>query len=254
MEHSLRLGNLTPAPVRRLIFLVLPVALGLAACAPRPAPSGINDPGEAQNRRVHTLNKALDKAILKPLSHKYMKVAPSPFARGASNLAANLSLPGMIANDLLQLKLTDATSNTFRFALNSTFGLGGLIDVATQNGLAERNTDFGETLHVWGMPEGAYLELPILGPSTERDALGTIVDFTFDPLRHVLTGPRRYVSPVAHALKKLDDRDTFSNTVDSILYQSADSYAQERLLYLQSRRSKLNGGISNAELEDPYAQ
>ncbi len=254
MKHSLPFVTTRPDRLRRLFLLVLPLTVGLAACAPQPRPSGINDPGETQNRRVHAFNTALDRAILKPASHSYMKVTPNPIARGASNLAANLSLPGVIANDLLQLKLGDATSNTLRLALNSTFGIAGLIDVASQNGLAQRDTDFGQTLQVWGVGEGAYVELPILGPSTQRDALGTVVDFAADPLRRLLTGPRRYISPVAHALKKLEDRDTYASTVDSILYDSADSYAQARLLYLQSRRSKLYGGVSAADLEDPYAQ
>jgi len=235
------------------VLIALIAIAAISACTPAPRVSTINDPGEAQNRRIHKLNKALDRSVLKPLSGAYDKVTHGPVSTGISNFASNLSLPGMVANDLLQLKLPDAFVNTARFTMNTTFGLGGLFDVASQNGLAEHSTDFGETLHVWGVPEGAYVELPVLGPSTERDTLGTIVDFAMDPLKGVLTGPRKLLPPAAHVLKTLGDREMYASTIDSVLYKSEDSYAQTRLLYLQSRRHKLYGTISDAQLEDPYA-
>lgn len=229
-------------------------AVTVSACAPAPRVTRIYDPAEVQNRKVHHFNKALDRSILKPLSGGYGRVTPGPVGQGISNFASNLSLPGAVVNDLLQLNLADALTNTTRFTLNSTFGLFGVLDVATQNGLAEQPTDFGKTLHVWGVSEGAYVELPFFGPSTERDTLGTIVDFALDPVGRGVKAPKKYIGTVAKVLKKLGDRHRYGNTVDSILYDSQDSYAQARLLYLQSRRREIFGSISDADLEDPYAQ
>jgi len=199
------------------------------------------------------MNKALDKALFKPASKAYGAVAPGVVATGVDNFANNLSLPGVVVNDLLQFKIGDAFHNTFRFALNSTVGLGGLIDVAGQNKLNARPTDFGETLFVWGVPEGTYVEMPVFGPSTQRDAFGFVVDFAFDPANSLIGKKQRQVGTAAKILKKADDRNKFSGLVESVLYDSEDSYAQSRLLYLQSRRRELHGGIDEQNLEDPYA-
>ncbi len=234
--------------------VLLVVSLGLAACTPAPVVSTINDPFERENRAIHKINKAMDKAVIKPLSGAYGAITRGAISTGVSNFSSNLSLPRIVANDLLQLNLKDAVANTFRFALNSTVGIGGIFDIATQNGLDQRNTDFGETLYVWGIPEGAYVELPFLGPSTQRATVGTVVDFIFDPLNRVVRPPKRYIGTAAHLLNKLGDRNKYSIMVDSILYGSVDSYAQARLLYLQSRRMELSGKLNEADLEDPYAQ
>ena len=152
--------------------------------------------------------------------------------------------------------LQKAVENTVRFAVNSTLGLGGLVDVSTAAGLPEQPTDFGETLHVWGFGEGNYVELPVLGPSTERDMFGRIGDLVLDPIWYVLpTGE----ALAAYGLVVIDDlnyRDRYKSTIDSILYESADSYAQARLLYLQNRRYTLGQTTSSDGangFEDPYA-
>ena len=238
----------------RTVLCLATMMVIIAACTPAPRATGINDPYEAQNRKVHALNKSLDRSVLKPVAHSYGTVTRGPISTGVSNFASNLSLPRYVLNDLLQLNIKEATHNTLRLAINSTVGLGGIFDVASQGGLYEKSTDFGETLHVWGVGEGAYMELPVLGPSTTRDAIGTAVDFAIDPLNRLLTGRRKYVGTTAFILKKLGDRDKYSSTVDSVLYESEDSYAQARILYLQSRRRDLSGGLTDAELEDPYAQ
>jgi len=240
---------------RKRTFLALAVMMVVtAACTPAPKATGINDPYEAQNRKIHALNKSLDRKIFKPLSHGYGKVARGPISTGVGNFASNLSLPRYVLNDLLQLNIKEATHNTLRLAINTTVGLGGIVDIASQGGLHEKSTDFGETLHVWGLGEGAYMELPVLGPSTTRDAIGTAVDFAIDPLNRLLTGRRKYIATTAFILKKLGNRDKYSGTIESVLYESEDSYAQARILYLQSRRRDLSGGLTDAELEDPYAQ
>lgn len=233
-------------------LLATALAAMLAACTPAPTATGINDPYEAQNRRVHELNKSIDRAFVGTGAGVYGKIVPEPVRRGIGNVAANLDLPRVVVNDLLQGNVEDALHNSFRFLVNSTFGLAGLADPATDMGLDERDTDFGETLHVWGAREGAYIELPVLGPSTERDAAGKVVDIALNPLRYVLDEDERNAMLAISILARFGDRNRFSETINSILYDSADSYAQARLLYLQNRRFEL-GGDEAATGYDPYA-
>lgn len=245
---------------RIVTVTVSAVALALlSACAQAPVPKGFNDPDEAQNRRVHAFNLALDRAIVSPGADGYGKIVPPPVQRGISNVAATLDLPGDIANNLLQFRLGNAAENTLRLAVNLTVGVGGLFDPATTLGLPQKKTDFGETLNVWGATEGAYVVLPVIGPSTTRDTVGTLVDVVLNPLRFILPTPESSYATVAKAASRLGDRNRYSDTLDSILYGSADGYAQARLLYLQNRRFEL-GQDSAAETdfydpyEDPYGQ
>jgi phospholipid-binding lipoprotein MlaA len=217
---------------------VVASALLLASCGPAPAPVGINDPNEAQNREIHAFNKAVDKTILKPLSGGG-KLIPKPVKTGLSNVAANLSAPGEFVNHLLQGRLDQAAVKTLRFALNTTVGVGGLFDPATALGVPRKTTDFGETLYVWGLPEGAYAEVPLIGPTTDRDLAGKLVDLALNPLGHVLTADGRKAAAGVKLASRLGDRAAYSDTIDAILYDSADSYAQARLLYLQNRRFTL---------------
>ena len=243
-----------PLPCRSAILLTL---LLPAACGPAPIPSGINDPFEQQNRAVHRENLSLDTALVKPLSGAYGGGVPGPFRRSIGNVAGNLDTPRRVVNDVLQFRLGEAVHNTARFAVNTTVGLAGLFDPATAIGLDERDTDFGETLHLWGVREGAYVELPILGPSTDRDTLGKVVDLALNPLSYVLKPPASVVATAAPVLSKLGERFTFKDTVDSVLYDSADGYAQARLLYLEKRRHELRrfdkGAAADNAYTDPYA-
>jgi phospholipid-binding lipoprotein MlaA len=238
---------LLSAPCRAFSLAFL---AGLAACGPAPAPQGINDPYETENRATHAFNVAMDRNILKPLS---AGMGSGPVSTGIGNFADNLGTPGDVVNNVLQVRLGRATHNTLRFAINSTIGLGGIFDPATAMGVTEKKTDFGETLHVWGVEEGAYVELPLLGPSTQRDALGSVVDLALDPMNYLLPRPESYVGTMAKLAAKLGDRGRYSATVDSILYESADSYIQARLLYLQNRRYELGQTSGeSASFEDPY--
>jgi phospholipid-binding lipoprotein MlaA len=261
MKRTIRLSAVFKLVSRRKVPAIAGLfALFIAAgCAPPPAPQGINDPDEAQNREIHQFNIALDRTVLKPLSGAYGSALPPELQRGVANFSDNLDLPGDVVNNLLQGRPHFALTNTWRFAINSTVGIGGLFDVSSLIGLHAKKTDFGETLHVWGAPEGAYIELPGLGPSTDRDAVGTIVDMAMNPLGAVLPDSR--IATVAKIASKIGDRSRFSSTVDSILYDSADSYVQARLLYLQNRRFELGqtGGATTDEefldpYEDPYAE
>jgi phospholipid-binding lipoprotein MlaA len=225
----------------------------LAACGPATLPPGdsIEDAAEARNREVHRFNVALDQTVVAPVAEAYGEVVPRPLRTGIGNAAANLSQPGYVVNDLLQLRLQDALQNSLRFAVNSTIGIGGLLDPATAMGLPAAETDFGETMHVYGLGEGDYLVAPLFGPSTTRDTVGRIVDIAFNPLRQVL-GPREVAYAAGSlALAGLDTRLELSGTIDS-LYRSEDSYALTRSVYLQNRRFELRGGGADAPF-DPYA-
>jgi phospholipid-binding lipoprotein MlaA len=243
--------------------VALPLAWLLAACAGAPPAVGVNDPYESTNRSIHAFNRGLDRALVGPAAEGYGGIVPEPAQRVVGNLADTLDLPGDILNNLLQLRIDRAAENTLRLATNLTMGVGGLFDAATAIGLPENPTDFGETLHVWGVGEGAYVELPFAGPSTARDATGILVDLAINPVRLALPEREAMAATVLKLFSRLGDRDRFSETVDSVLYDSADSYAQARLLYLQNRRFQLGqDGAAGTEgtdddfidpYEDPYA-
>lgn len=228
----------------------LAAAAALAGCGPAPAPVD-HDPYEEANRANHAFNKGLDRAVLRPVSQAYGAVVPGPLRTGVSNLANHLDLPRDMVNYLLQGRPVAAMETALRFTMNTTFGLAGLLDPATDMGLRRNSTDFGETLHVWGLAEGAYVELPVLGPATERDAAGKLVDFALNPTR-ALSGDPATAATAAGIGSTLGDRARYSDTIDSVLYRSADSYAQSRLLYLQSRRFELGQTAADETFIDPY--
>lgn len=228
---------------------LLVVVLAVAGCARPEAGAEFNDPHEVHNRGVHADNIAIDRALFgggKPRKRPFL---PKPVAEGLSNFGDNLGLPKAIVNSLLQARPDPAIRNAARFVMNTTVGIGGLFDPATAVGLFEEDTDFGETLHVWGAPEGAFLVVPLAGPTTERDLVGSLVDFVIDPMNGVFPEPEKYYVAAAKIGGKAADRQRYGKVVDDILYNSADSYAQMRLLYLQNRHFEL--GIE-AEVSDPY--
>lgn len=225
--------------------------MGLSACATAPAPSGYADPHEMKNRRTHGANIKLDRALVSPASEAYGTVLPEPVRNSVSYFSDNASLPGVVVNNLLQGNIEDAVHNTVRFAFNSTLGLLGLFDVATDIGLEERDSDFGETLHVWGAPEGDYVVLPFFGPSTERDGLGILVDFALNPLSLVLPTDVKHLPKAAWVLSKFGDRYQFSDTIEDF-YASEEGYDLMKLYYLDSRRYELGVEVDDDELEDIY--
>lgn len=235
--------------IRGSLTLGALLCLSLTACAaPQPSAEGY-DPLEPMNRSFHAFNQGLDTALIRPIA---TGTKGNGFVGARiGDFADNLGKPGDIVNNILQLRLIKASENTLRFGFNTIFGLGGLFDVATEAGMPENDTDFGETLHIWGVGEGAYLELPLLGPSTTRDAVGEVVDAVIDPL-NALPKPESYYATGAKIASKIGDRGKYSGTVDSILYESADSYAQAKLLYLQNRRYELGQAADEADFVDPY--
>ena len=228
----------------------------LGGCAQASDPLTTRDPLEPFNREMHKLNRGIDKAVLRPVA--VSTKGKGEIAQRVGDFADNLGKPGDIVNNILQLRLVKASENTLRFGFNTIFGLGGLFDVATAAGMPENDTDFGETLHIWGVGEGAYIELPLFGPTTERDLVGSVVDMAIDPLNSL---PERegWYARTAKVASKIGDRGRYSDTLDSVLYDSADSYAQTRLLYLQNRRYELGLEADTTTdfvdpYEDPYAE
>lgn len=233
----------------RLVLAFLAAAT-LSACATSQDPAtrtdGINDPYERQNREIHEFNKNLDATIVRPLSKAYA-VVPVEARNSVNNFSDNLSMPGVAINSLLQGDFRGVGLATSRFVLNTTVGIVGFFDPASEVGIADVDTDFGETLAVWGVGEGAFIELPFFGPSTQRDAVGLVTDFFTNPLTFATLdeSPERYIPPTARGLAVLNDRDRLSTTIDAILYDSADSYAQSRSIYLQNRRFRVEGAEAN---------
>ena len=232
----------------------------LSACATQTvqqrAAGEFYDPYEPTNRKIHAFNKAVDKAIFRPASTGYVGIIPEPMVTSLTSFSQNLSMPGVVVDALLQGDLKTAGNGLVRFVINSTVGFAGLADPATDFKIPRADTDFGETLYVWGFGEGAMLELPFYGPATTRDAVGIVADFFTSPLTFAPVRPVDNIGFYATLFERLADRGNYSDTIDSILYESADSYAQARIIYLQNRRFELEGddGDTYGDLyDDPYA-
>lgn len=243
---------------RANIGMMLAVVALVAACGRAPAPSGTNDPYESTNRAWFERNLALMEGFT-PEPETGMTAdapaePPSPrhLFRLVGNFGANLGLPSTILNDLLQIRPDRAAENAIRMVVNSTIGLGGLFDPAGRLGIHGRRSDFGETLHRWGVGEGAYVVLPFFGPSTERDSAGLVVDMLTNPLRFALPNPEYGWSTAARLAGRLAEAAEYSDIFDANVINTADPYAQARLLYLQTRRYHL-GIETEDEIIDPYA-
>nr|WP_246044019.1 VacJ family lipoprotein [Ruegeria sediminis] len=241
--------------------LALAAFAALSACATQPpetaARGEIFDPYERTNRSIHRFNLGVDRVLFRPAAKGYVSVIPEPMVTSFNHFAENISLPGQAVDYLLQGKPREMGYALARFVINSTVGFAGLADPASDFRVPPVDTDFGETLHVWGFGEGAYVELPLYGPSTTRDAIGVVVNLFTNPIDFAPTRPVDNLGLYTEIVRRMSDRGRYSDTVDSILYESADSYAQARLIYLQNRRFELAGDDEAAYLElytDPYAE
>lgn len=243
-------------PSRPTIVAALLAAGLLSACATPPpeqrASGEVFDPYEDMNRKTHAFNVAVDKAFFRSASKGYSKIVPDPMLDSVGYFSDNLSMPSVFVNSLLQGDVRQAGVAALRFVINSTVGFAGLADPSTDFGIAQADTDFGETLYTWGFGEGAYVELPLYGPSTARDSIGVIADFFTNPLTFAPQRPIENIGVITWVLDQMGNRGRYSETVDSILYDSADSYAQARTIYLQNRRFELGQSDAAAEI-DPYA-
>ncbi len=230
--------------------LAIVVASSVAACVTLPpnSPRSPQDPWESWNRGVYNFNDKLDRAVAKPAAKIYVKIVPEPIRIGVTNFFANLETPTVLFNDLLQFKLLASANDAGRFIMNTTLGLGGILDPATAAGLAKNDEDFGQTLGKWGVHAGPFIELPVLGPSDLRDGPARLVD--------TYTNPRQYIKNnyVKYGLYLPDfaDRRAALLYLDDTLKNTFDPYAFVRDAYLQRRAYLVSDGKGNDEaLVDP---
>jgi len=236
------------------LWLLLLLSAVLAACAgtqkhaaPPPhadeiidagaAPVRNPDPWEGWNRRVHRFNTALDRTVARPVARGYARVVPAPVRTGVGNFFSNLGEPLSAVNSLLQGKPKQAGKSLARFALNTTLGLGGLFDPASDANLPKGNEDFGQTLAVWGWKHSRYLELPLLGPRTVRDSFGLGGDMAASPLRQIDNEPVRY----GLAGLSLVDARARLLSVDGLREGVPDDYSLVRDAWLQRRQYLIHG-------------
>jgi len=207
------------------------------------------DPLEGINRGIYKFNDVADRYAMKPVAKAYKAVAPTPVRTGISNFFSNLGTLTTVVNDLLQLKFAQAFTDAGRFVINSTFGIAGFIDVASMDKIEKHQEDFGQTLGYWGVGSGAYLVLPIIGPSTVRDASGLFIDtVTSDPITYLHnTGQIRAHNQV-RAVQLLDKRTQLLDATDLVDNASIDPYAFMRDAYLQRRASLIQDGLVPKEL------
>ena len=208
------------------------------------------DPWESWNRGVYKVNDKIDRAIAKPVARGYVRVVPRFIRTGISNFFDNLDTPTVMINDALQGKIGASANDLGRFLLNSTVGLGGLLDPATSAGLNKNNEDFGQTLGHWGVHPGPFLELPFLGPSDLRDAPAKLVD--------TYTNPKQYIrnTDVKYGLWGVSLLDTRARLLplDDTLKNVFDPYAFIRDAYLQHRAYLVSDGkLIEQPLVDPDA-
>lgn len=221
---------------------LLAASLALGACATVPAGSGAPspaDPWEGWNRKVFAFNDAVDEAVLKPVAESYRDVVPRLVRKGVDNVFGNFADLWSAANHLLQGKVQDGLEMGMRVLTNTFFGLGGLLDPATEAGLTRRSEDFGQTLGKWGLPQGPYFVLPFLGPSTLRDTAGFVVDRQASP--STIPGPdaERYAIT---ALQLVNARANLLSTGSLIDSVALDKYSFIRDGYLSRRRDALYDG------------
>ncbi|PCJ49967.1 MAG: ABC transporter [Gammaproteobacteria bacterium] len=206
-----------------------------------------NDPFESFNRASYRFNKAVDKVILKPVTKGYDAIAPMPVKVGVSNFFSNLGEIPTIFNGLLQGKIADAFSDTGRFLINSTLGLAGIMDVATDLGIEENDEDFGQTLGAWGFDSGAYIMLPLLGPTTIRDSLGIPLDGYLSFSRYVDHVPTRNTLYLA----RIVDLRYRLLPIDGQLEDALDEYTFVKDAFLMHREYQVYDG-DPPEDEDFY--
>ncbi len=236
-----------PHRIGPLLWPCLLVACLLAATpASAQREQSFVDPLIGFNEASFAANRALDRVAFRPFSHVYRELVPKPVRKGIVNAFANLDAPSQALHHLLQLNLDGAITMTARFAINSTLGIAGFVDVAAEAGLRPKPADFGLTMARYGIGEGAYLVIPLLGPSTIRDAVGAAVDFWVNPLRSSGLITLENLEWVAYyAVSATNFRLENEALAEQIYYEDEFGYARLRSFYLQNRRHLATGSAFN---------
>ncbi|MFT4608088.1 MAG: phospholipid-binding lipoprotein MlaA [Gammaproteobacteria bacterium] len=243
--------------------LILVSSLFLSGCASLDGPTDPSDPFESYNRSMDTFNKNVDHYVLKPVAKGYDAITPSPVQKGVGNFFSNLDDVLVIFNDLFQFKFKQLASDTGRLLVNSTVGLFGLIDWASDMGLEKHNEDFGQTLGYWGISSGPYLILPFFGPSTVRDTGGLFTDSSYlDPInnevheRWVYPNRNRDISISLTIVKAVDFRAGLLKAENVLNEAALDPYIYVREVFLQRRNNLVHDGNppfkSESDIDDLF--
>jgi len=247
MQHRPSVGVAGRAGKTRVsAAVVFGLALCCAGCAAAPKDAAVaddvdteHDPAESVNRAIFKVNVAADHAVMKPVAQAYTDHVPEGMQKGIHNVVQNLKEPAVAVNDVLQGNVKHAWESVQRLAVNSTAGVAGIFDVADKLGLPPHKADFGQTLAVWGVGEGPFVELPLLGPSNARDAVGTVVDMAMNPLTFVGGAPATYAGVATGGANVVDTRAQHLHDLDELERNSLDYYATLRSVYRQHRDSEI---------------
>jgi phospholipid-binding lipoprotein MlaA len=247
------------ALIRRFCVLLLAVGFVLGAGVATPAGAETqtvvqvaqapgdtaNDPLESVNRVIFELNEILQTILFRPLAELYKFILPDAVEEGIHNILLNLRTPVILANDLLQFEGKRALVTVQRFAINTTIGVAGFMDVASTMGIPGHSEDFGQTLGAWGVGEGFYLVLPLFGPSNPRDAIGKVADIFLDPLGQWASNTDR--DEISYARTGVSGIDTYSRVMDDLeklKETSIDYYAAVRSITRQRREAEIRNGTA----------
>lgn len=214
---------------------IMLVSVGCASNPTQPSATEYHqpDPMEGFNRSMYEFNSGLDRYLLKPVADAYTFITPDLMETGVSNFFNNLKGISVVLNDVLQGKLSQGAADAGRFLTNTTVGLGGLFDVASEFGLQQNVEDFGQTLAVWGVGPGPYLVLPVMGPTTLRDGSGSIIDRAANPGTYL---------PGTGVLEGINERANADAALNFINEAALDPYIFTRESFLQYRRHLINDG------------
>ncbi|MBI3419418.1 MAG: VacJ family lipoprotein [Proteobacteria bacterium] len=239
------------------IFAALVLLTSLGACATAPGTQAdydeASDPLESANRVIFDFNHFVDRILLRPAAWVYREVMPDFAQDVVHNILQNSNEPIVFMNAVLQGRVKDAGKTFNRFLVNSIAGLGGVADLASEGGVLPVDADFGQTLHVWGLPEGPYLVLPILGPSNPRDVVGFAVDTIASPWSYVVeaTGgveTRNHYIIADLTATMLDKRSRSIDALDALEKSSVDFYAQLRSVSRQYRHKQIGMTVQNSDI------
>lgn len=232
---------------RFLAFLAVGVlTFGLTGCATTQSEGDavavgdevISDPFEGTNRVIMSMNEGIDKAVLEPVARGYRYVTPKPVRNSIRNFLRNLKSPVVMGNQLLQGDLEGFANASGRLFINTLLGVGGLFDVADMGGIPYEPEDFGQTLAVWGVGNGPYIVIPVLGPSTMRDGTGLLVDSFLDPVRiYMFNHDLEWLHYTRVGVSIIDAREELLDLVDDLRANSFDYYAAVRSAYYQRRQA-----------------
>ena len=241
--------------MKRVVLLVATAALVGCASIPAGVEPSPHDPWESFNRSVFEFNEGLDAYLLKPVVAGYRFILPEFVRQGIYNFFSNYNDIYTALFNLLQGRLDYAFNDLMRVAVNTTMGLGGLLDLATPGGLEKHKEDWGQTLGVWGVPAGPYVVLPFFGPSNVRDAFGTVADLESDYLFRFL--PDVAVRNSVTGLRVVNARNTYYEAGDLLDGAAIDKYSFMRDAYIQRREYQINEGRDGEEpqmpvYENPY--